>query len=286
MKSSVICPYCAKTYKFYIRDSHLAQHGKTKEQTLREFPDQEFETLAWIEKKRQIAEKAKTRLSNTNARKKISEQTRAAMQRPDVKERFLTSVRKPKSANTRRLMSEKAKARMADETFRSNLYTKDRNEKISKSKIEYWKRNPTEKVRVASMWKIVRDRDPEAWLERLRKISQSGFEAAWGKIETEFETRMYSVLSTDGFTFEKQWVIDGKRFDAYLPSENVLIEFDGDFWHPTSLDECRYSWQIDNYHNDRLKDEIARNAGIPLIRIRESDAVHTIKPMLFDIYNT
>lgn len=286
MSLVVTCPYCAKEYKFYIRDSHLASHGKTRSDTLLEFPDQKFETDAWIKRKRSISDKARLRLSDPAARRKISETTKAAMQRDDVKSKHRKAVRRPKSAETIKLMSDKAKSRMRNEMFRSKVFTEERNAKISKSKVEYWKNNPDAKLRVASLWKEVRDRDPKAWAERLREISQLGFEAAWGKSETEFETRMYSVLTTDGLHFEKQHVVDGKRFDAFLPSENVLMEFDGDFWHPTSLDECQYPWQVDNYHNDRNKDEIARNAGIPLLRIRESDAVTTVKPLLADIYNT
>lgn len=280
----VTCPYCAKEYKFYIRDSHLASHGKTKSDTLLEFPDQKFETAAWVERKKSISDKAHLRLSDPAARRKISETTKSAMKRDDVKLKHLDSVRRPKSVNTIKLLSDKAKDRMRDETFRSKVFTEERNAKIAKSKVEYWKNNADAKLRVASLWKEVRDRDPEKWLTRLRKISQSGFEAAWGKSETEFETRMYSILVADGLHFEKQYVIDGKRFDAFLTSEKVLIEFDGDFWHPLSLDECQYPWQVDNYHNDRNKDEIARNAGIPLLRIRESDVVTTVKPMLANIY--
>jgi hypothetical protein len=63
------------------------------------------------------------------------------------------------------------------------------------------------------------------------------------------------------------------------------LEFDGVFWHPASLQECEYSWQIHNYNNDIEKNQIAINKNIKLIRIRENSPVSSIKNLLVDIYN-
>jgi very-short-patch-repair endonuclease len=285
MNSHVTCPYCAKKYKCYIRTSHLALHGKTKEQTLLEFPGQLFETDAWVATKKEIANKARLRLSDPVNRKIISDATLIAMQRSDVKENHLIAVRKPKSEATRKLMSDKATVRMARPECRAKLFTPETAAKISKAKFEYWKNNPDQKQRVSEIWKTVRDRDPVAWKTHLQNISHSGFEAAWGKSETAFETRMYAILTADGLKFEKQWPIDGKRFDAYLPEQKILIEFDGNFWHPMSIDECKYEWQISNYHNDIEKNEIAKTTGLRLIRIRETDEIVSIKPLLDDCHS-
>ena len=49
-----------------------------------------------------------------------------------------------------------------------------------------------------------------------------------------------------------------KRYDFYLPTFNLLIEFDGEYWH--SLDSAK--------KNDIAKNEIAKRKGYKLVRIK------------------
>lgn len=67
--------------------------------------------------------------------------------------------------------------------------------------------------------------------------------------------------------YSVQWLNIKKYYDFYLPSYNTLIEYDGDYWHKNSLEECENDLQINNYKNDRLKDRIAHELGYKLIRI-------------------
>ena len=64
-----------------------------------------------------------------------------------------------------------------------------------------------------------------------------------------------------------EWLNIKKYYDFYLPSYNILIEYDGDYWHKNSLEECENDLQINNFRNDRLKDKIAQELGYKLIRI-------------------
>lgn len=52
----------------------------------------------------------------------------------------------------------------------------------------------------------------------------------------------------------------GKEIDIYIPSLNVGIEYDGEYYHKT----------IDKYTRDRAKTEFLVSKGVHLIRIRES----------------
>ena len=68
-----------------------------------------------------------------------------------------------------------------------------------------------------------------------------------------------------------QYIIDYKVFDAYLPDYNLVIEIDGIFWHPKSLDECKYEFQKTSYFNDLEKENLLKQKNIKLIRIRENE---------------
>jgi very-short-patch-repair endonuclease len=54
---------------------------------------------------------------------------------------------------------------------------------------------------------------------------------------------MYNFLLKSGIRFEKRYELGHRQYDAYLPDHNILLEFDGEFWHRKSLDECKYSFQ-------------------------------------------
>jgi len=49
---------------------------------------------------------------------------------------------------------------------------------------------------------------------------------------TSIEKKLYNELKARGLLFEKQRLINGKFLvDAYIPSLNLIIEADGDYWH-------------------------------------------------------
>ena len=205
--------------------------------------------------------------------KNISIKTKAAMQNPDVRQNLLNAVRKPKSLATREKMSISSKQKFInDPTLKDRLYTIERNEKISHSKLEYWKIHPEEKKRVGTIWKILKDRDEDKWRKHLLVASKLGFEKLFGNNgETSLEIKMYKFLEDNDITFKKQYEIEYKLFDAYLPDYNILLEFDGEFWHKQSLEECTYGFQTVSFYNDIRKNEIAKSNNIPLFRIRENE---------------
>jgi hypothetical protein len=205
--------------------------------------------------------------------KNISIKTKEAMKNPDVRERFLTSVRKPKSKETLKKMSISGKEKFInDPTIKDRIYTKERNEKISKAKKLYWKTHPKEKIRVGNIWKLLKNKDENKWRKHLLKASKLGFEKIFGENgETTLEIKMYKFLEDNNIKFEKQYEIEYKLYDAFLPDYHILLEFDGEFWHKKTLNECQYDFQITSYHNDILKNEIAKEHNIPLFRIREDD---------------
>lgn len=75
---------------------------------------------------------------------------------------------------------------------------------------------------------------------------------------TSIEKKLYDELQKRGLLFEMQKLINGKFVvDAYIPSLNLIIEADGDYWH--SLDNIR---KKDSSENAYLK-----KCGFNLLRL-------------------
>jgi very-short-patch-repair endonuclease len=86
---------------------------------------------------------------------------------------------------------------------------------------------------------------------------------------TGLERRYYHMLKSMDVFFIPQYPLCGRYFDAYLPEQNILFEFDGSFWHPKEDKDCKYGFQKKNMKVDELKNTIAKEKGMKIIRIRE-----------------
>lgn len=227
-----------------------------------------------------ISEKAKLRLSDENERKKISDLTKKAMARPEVRENYLNS-RKPVSDEHKQKLSNLMKIRHLDNDFKKKIYTEERNKKISDSKLIYWKNNVEGKKRVGQLWRMWKNRDEIGWRKHLMKASKMGFQSIFSTDgDTSLELKLYSMLSKENIIFIKKYELCGKIYDAFIPKTNTLIEIDGDFWHKLTLEECKYTFQIESFYNDIIKNKIANDNNIKLIRIRETQIPKTISEIL------
>lgn len=226
-----------------------------------------------VEVKSKISSTQKERLKDPEEKKRISIATKEAMQRDDVKEKLINHHNKPVPDEVRLKQSIAAKNRYEkDPSIKEKIYTEDRNKKISISKKKYWETHSEEKVRVGEMWKKLKEKDEFKWRSRLLEISKKGFETIFGgNGQTSLEIKMYAFLDLNKIKYVSQYEIEYKLFDAYLPDYNVLLEFDGEFWHKLTIEECKYSFQVQSFYNDQLKNDIAKKKNIPLYRIREND---------------
>ncbi len=227
-----------------------------------------------------ISQKAKLRLSDENERKRISELTKKAMWKPDIREKYLMN-KKPMSEKSKEKLSKLMKQRHSNIEFRNKLYTEERNQKISDSKKEYWKNNPEQKQRVSEIWKVWKERDEEGWRKHVLEAGKKGFGKGYPfNKPTSLEIKINDILTKENIKFIKQYELENKFYDFYIPDKNVLIEADGDFWHKQNLEECKYDFQIEGYYNDLLKNQIAEKNGYKLIRIRENCIPNTISELL------
>lgn len=77
-----------------------------------------------------------------------------------------------------------------------------------------------------------------------------------------------------GVNIEAQKVIGNKIYDFYIPSNNILIEVDGDYFHANPLiyeTKDLNKMQIRNVRNDKFKDVLAKGNGYKLERVWEYD---------------
>lgn len=104
------------------------------------------------------------------------------------------------------------------------------------------------------------------------------------KVETEPERLMKNLLRSMGVTFIQEHGIKYKNhyrvfdFLCELPDEYCfLVECDGDFWHAKEyytedkpLSKL-HKIQRKNIRNDKLKNKMAKELGIPLLRFWEDE---------------
>jgi len=141
--------------------------------------------------------------------------------------------RKPYTSEQREEQSARMKAKWADPEYRK-MILKDRktgghNKKPLKNcpdcDVVLTNRKST---RCMSCYQKTITTEQRRFAGNLGVISQS-------QGETSIEKKLYQELKDRGLLFEKQKLINGKFLvDAYVPSLNLIVEADGNYWH--SLD--------------------------------------------------
>lgn len=82
------------------------------------------------------------------------------------------------------------------------------------------------------------------------------------KEPTSIEKAVYDYLVLKGVIFEKQKLINGKFVvDAYIPSLNLVIEADGNYWH--TLDRVM--------KKDKAENAYLKKCGFSLVRLSEEE---------------
>lgn len=77
---------------------------------------------------------------------------------------------------------------------------------------------------------------------------------------TSIEMIVYQELKNRGILFEEQHIINGKFLvDVYIPSLNLVIECDGDYWHSLDVVQKR----------DKAKNAYLTKCGFNLLRLPE-----------------
>lgn len=90
---------------------------------------------------------------------------------------------------------------------------------------------------------------------------------------TRLEIKGYQLIEETGVYYKKQVLICNKFcVDAFIPSHNLVIQFDGDYWHgkPSTYSklDARQKKRVDL---DKSQDAYMRKCGYKIFRIWESD---------------
>jgi very-short-patch-repair endonuclease len=101
---------------------------------------------------------------------------------------------------------------------------------------------------------------------------------------TSLERRYYLMLKELNVFYLAQYKLGGRYYDAFLPDHNVLLEFDGAFWHKEKKEDCKYDFQLKGMEVDKLKNEIAKKEGLKIIRIKEKEPItqDQLKKLIWD----
>ena len=99
--------------------------------------------------------------------------------------------------------------------------------------------------------------------EKMRGAGIKGFlKLRNSRSPTSIEKKVYDELKSRGLLFEKQKLIEGIFVvDAYIPSLNLVIEADGDYWH--SLPEA--------IGRDKSRNAYLAKCGYNLLRLTETE---------------
>jgi very-short-patch-repair endonuclease len=173
---------------------------------------------------------------------------------------------------------EKIKAALKSGRHKIDYNDTKRTERISNAKKEWWKKKTKEErslfIKNIVIPNTIARIGYDAFARKCRAAGINGYNSIIGKgIAKEcngFESYMFSTIKERGYDFIAQFEIDGWFYDCFIPEKNLIIEFDGDYWHAKSKEDCinnrlKRQWKI-----DRSKDEIAINKGYQIVRIRES----------------
>lgn len=99
-------------------------------------------------------------------------------------------------------------------------------------------------------------------LEKLKEYSLKGAQVLSLRKETSIEKKVYEELKKRGILFERQKLINGKFLvDAYIPSLNLIIECDGDYWH--GLERVK--------KKDKAENAYLTKCGYKLLRLSEAE---------------
>jgi very-short-patch-repair endonuclease len=183
-----------------------------------------------------------------------------------------------------RVYSEEQKKRHLEilEAGRKSINYKDsiRNEKISKSRKKYWGEKSIEERSLFIKNKVIPKYKSnmggeEEYNKMMRKKGHNGnlklIELGKKKTMNNFEKEMYDILMGKGYECIWQYEINGWYYDVYIKNKNIIVELDGDYWHPIDINEESTDREKRQYRIDRLKEKIAGKLGYQLIRIRQSE---------------
>jgi len=251
----VECRVCKESFK-RITEAHLKKHKLSYKQYVECFPNADL-----------ISQES--RLAYSNATKNYFQE-----HKEEVRERISNRTLSSEGLLQR---SENMKKRWREN--KAQFITAERNQKVAEAKKEWWnKKSDSERsefVREKVVSKAREKLGEEAYRAQLREKGIKGHQVLMykgsNKLLNNFEQEMIDTIKSKGFECIAQYEVDKWYYDCYIPEKNLLVEFDGDYWHPKTFEECTNSRLKRRWEIDRKKEEFAKHKGYSIVRIRQSE---------------
>jgi len=250
----VTCQICKKEYKI-ITNQHLSKHNINTNEYIKKFPE--------------------AKLVSDETLQKYAEGTRRHYQ-------TLSKEQKTKLYSSRiysKEGKEKIKNALKNSRHKINYNDPSRTKAISDAKKAWWN-NKTKEERSLFFKQIVIPNTIsklgyDNFVKKCRKAGINGYNAVISKgVKKErngFESYMFFVIKQKGYEYIEQFEIDGWFYDCFIPEKNLILEFDGDYWHANVKEDCINNRLENQWEIDRKKDNLAIKKGYNIIRIRESN---------------
>ena len=161
-------------------------------------------------------------------------------------------------------------AKLASYGFKNKKHSLETKEKIRIGKTDKIVSKETKKKKsikkqecISNGWEpwIKGKHHTEKTKEKIRQKTLQQYKDGSIKSISKGEKRIFSFLKENNFNVQQQKCIERKMFDLFIPELNMLIEYDGDYWHS----------KPDRIENDKLKNNIAIRNNFRLIRIKEKN---------------
>jgi len=119
----------------------------------------------------------------------------------------------------------------------------------------------------------------EETIEKIRQgVAKQYKEGRTKKVNTKPERNFKLKLNEFKINYEQSYYLCKKIYDFYLPKYNILIEIDGIYWHGKDLKDIELNeTQSKNRKNDKLKNKIAKENNMKLLRFWEGEILSLTK---------
>lgn len=250
----ITCQVCNKELK-KITNQHLIVHNMTVDQYKNLYPGSK---LICDETRQKYAD------STSNHYNSLTEEQKKA--------KYVSRIYSDEQKN-------KMRSRLNENRHKIDYKNPNRTKAISESKKAWWS-NKTKEERSSFFKEVVIPKTIEhigydKFLEYRRIAGIKGYNTVikkgTEKQSNHFESYMLSIVSSKGYEYIEQFEIDGWFYDCFIPSKNLIIEFDGSYWHAEKEEDCidgrlKKQWKIDRY-----KESLAIKKGYKIIRIKEKE---------------
>lgn len=169
------------------------------------------------------------------------------MKRPEVKEQFIGDKHPAKRPEVRETLSRAAQKNWQKKEYRSKLIEAHRRKTLSK---EHRKRIQES---------IKRYLETLSYEELIARTEAGRIAAINTTAGTSLEQAVWNVLDSLNIQYETQKRIGPFFVDIYVPSRNLVIECDGEWWH-SHPDQVKY---------DRARDAYLLKHGYQVLRLPE-----------------